>query len=393
LSFVCALAAAPALAQDDPAEHHHHQMNDAPAGWVWAVDANVFAGYNYQQRHFADFSAFESQNWGMVMATHRAGRGTVSFDWMMSLEPLTIPPGGSPQLFQTGESYNGTPLVNYQHPHDFVMSLGGNYEIMFAPVTLQVGAHAVGAATLGPTPFMHRESARDNPQAPLTHHFLDSTHISYGVLSAGISRGGVTVEASAFRGEEPDENRWNIEAPRLDSYAGRIRFDRGPWHAQFSAGHLTLPEWFEPYDVNRFTASISYEGAARGRPLLVTAAWGGNREFNGFNGNADGYLLEWDLGVARRSTLYGRTEVTDKELLGLGYHPRGFSHRHVLYKVFALTVGDVVDISRTRWGRFGIGADITFYHMPDDILVYWGGSHSYHAFLRWRPSVSMTHVH
>jgi hypothetical protein len=145
--------------------------------------------------------------------------------------------------------------------------------------------------------------------------------------------------------------------------------------------------------VNRITASISYENVVRSRPLHITAAWGGNREFNGFNGNADGYLLEWDTGITRRSSLYGRAEVADKELLGLGYHPRGFSHRHVMYKVFALTVGDVFDVSRTRFGRVGVGADATFYHMPEDILQYWGGSRSYHVFLRWRPSVAAAHVH
>lgn len=32
--------------------------------------------------------------------------------------------GGSPQTFQTGESYLGAPLINYQHPHEFVMGLG-----------------------------------------------------------------------------------------------------------------------------------------------------------------------------------------------------------------------------------------------------------------------------
>jgi hypothetical protein len=144
--------------------------------------------------------------------------------------------------------------------------------------------------------------------------------------------------------------------------------------------------------VNRITASISYDGSAGGRPLRVTAAWGGNREFNGFNGNNDGYLLEWDAAVSRRSAIYGRAEVADKEVLGLGYHPRGFSHRHVLYKVFALTAGDVFDVSRTRAGRIGIGGDVTFYHMPDDILVYWEGSHSYHVFVRWRPNVASAPV-
>jgi hypothetical protein len=393
-AIVCALASIPALAQDEHEEHHHHDAVPPSAeGWAFAADANVFFGYNKQQRQFADFSAWESQNWAMFTAGHRAGRGRLTFESMLSLEELTIPAGGSPQLFQTGESYHQNPLVNYQHPHDFVMNLGASYKVRFAPVTLSLGADVVGSPTLGPTVFMHRESARNNPQVPLTHHYMDSTHVSYGVLSGGLSRGAFTVEASAFRGAEPDENRWNIEAPHLDSYAGRIRFDRGPWHAQFSAGHLAQPEWFEPYDTNRITASVAYEGMLKDRPLRVTAAWGSNREFNGFNGNNDGYLLEWDTAMNRRWTMYGRTEVAEKELLGLGYHPRGFSHPHVFYTIFALTLGDVYDFSHTRAGRVGVGADVTFYHMPPDIRVYWQGSHSYHVFLRWRPNVATPHVH
>lgn len=174
---------------------------------------------------------------------------------------------------------------------------------------------------------MHRESARNNPQVPLSRHSMDSTHISAGVLRAGVSQGGVTVEASAFRGAEPDENRTNIERLRLDSWAARLRYDRGPWHAQVSGGHLRQPEWYEPFDQTRITASVAFSGDVRSRPLSLTASWGGSREFNGYNGNADGYLLESDLRLAHTSTVYGRAEVADKDLFGLGLHqptPKGF---------------------------------------------------------------------
>jgi len=110
---------------------------------------------------------------------------------------------------------------------------------------------------------------------------------------------------------------------------------------------MRQPEWFEPYDLTRVTASIGFEGTVRSRPLNMTLAWGGNREFNGFNGNADGYLLEWDLGVSQRSTLYGRAEVADTDLFGLGLHPKGFSHRHVFYKVGVVTAGYLRDFMGT----------------------------------------------
>ena len=380
--------------QEPPPDHHHHEMPaDGPRAWRWAADANAFVGYNDQVRHFADFRGWESQNWAMGSGERALGRGRLQLEMMLSLEPFTVPAGGSPQLFQTGESYKRTPLVNLQHQHDLLMGLGATYRFTLRTVQITGGADLVGAPTIGPTPFMHRESARDNPQVPLTHHFMDSTHISAGVLRVGVTRGSLTLETSAFRGAEPDEDRLNIERPALDSWAVRGRYDAGHWHAQLSTAHLEQPEWFEPYDQTRITASIGFEGTVGARPLTATAAWGGTREFNGFNGNADGYLLEWDLRAARRSTVYGRAEVADKDLFGLGLHPKGFSHRHVFYKVGALTAGYVFDVAANRWGRFGVGVDATVYHMPTDLDVYYGGSHSYHAFLRWRPVVQAPHVH
>ncbi len=372
---------------------HQHMMPADTEGWRWSGDANLFVGVNEQERRFADFRSWESQNWMMGAGERPLGRGHLELMGMLTLEPFTMPAAGSPQLFQTGESYRRTPLVNLQHPHDLVMGVGVSYRRPVGKATLVGGADLVGSATLGPTPFMHRASARDNPQVPLGHHVMDSTHISAGVLRAGITFGSITVEGSTFRGAEPDENRRNIERPRLDSYAGRVRVDSGPWHAQVSAGHLTQPEWYEPYDQNRITASLGYEGTVRTRPLSITAVWGGTREFNGFNGNADGYLLEWDLRAAPRSTVYGRAEVDDKELFGLGLHEKGFSHRHVLYTVGALTAGYLFDVADNRWGRVGLGADMTRYHMPTDLVQYYGGSSSYHVFVRWRPRVAIRHMH
>jgi hypothetical protein len=377
---------------------------EAAPAWTWTGDANVIAGYNYQKRQFANFSAWESQNWWMGTGARPIAAGTLTIAGMMSLEPLTVGKlvyagglnvhgGGSPQLFQTGESYQGAPLVNYQHPHDLLMGLGATYRLPTSRVTYIVGADLVGSPTLGPTPFMHRNSARDNPQAPLTHHFLDSSHVTPGVVRVGVEAGSFTFETSAFRGAEPDENRYNIERPALDSYAGRIVWRRGAWNAQVSGGRLHVPEWFEPYDQTRLTASIGFDGAVGERPLAVTLAWGENREFTPYRGVADGYLLEADYTATDRTTLYGRAEKARKEILGLGYHPRGFGHPHVFSNIDAVTLGAVRDIAVPMRGRFGIGADVTLYGMSPDMAFYYAGSRSYHAFLRWRPTASAHHTH
>ena len=377
----------------------------APAGWSWSGDANAFVGYNYQQRLFADFAAWESQNWLMGAGERALGGGRLTIQGMLSFEPFTIgklvyaggtniPAPGSPQLFQTGESFEGVPIVNYQHPHDLFMGLGATYRIRRGRVGYVAGADLVGTPTIGPTPFMHRASARNNPQAPLTHHFLDSTHITTGVLRFGVEAGPFTFDTSVFRGEEPDEDRLNIDRPRLDSWAGRVSWRRGPWHAQFSAARLHEPEWFEPYDQTRLTASIAFDGAVGDRPLAATLAWGENREFTPFRGISFGYLLETDLLLTDTTTVYSRAEKVRKQIFGLGFHPKGFGHPHVHADIDAITVGVVRDLPIPMRGRLGIGGDLTVYRMAPDMAEYYDGSRSAHVFLRWRPrATTMTHVH
>jgi uncharacterized Zn-finger protein len=156
---------------------------------------------------------------------------------------------------------------------------------------------------------------------------------------------------------------------------------------------MRQPEWFEPYDKSRITASIAFDGAIGSRPTSLTLAWGGNREFNGFNGDADGYLLEADVRATPASTVYGRVEVADKELFGQGAHPKGFSHPHVFFKVGVATLGCIRELPIPRAGRIGLGADATFYRMPELLQQFWKGSRSYHVFLRWRPATTAPHRH
>ena len=184
LLFIISLWAPASQAQDAPAAHEHHDDNSAPPGWIWVKDANVFFGYNYQNRKFTDFSAWESQNWFMLSGERALGAGRLTVSGMASLEPFTLKKLGSAQVFQTGEAYHGAPLIDYQHPHDLLMELGAAWRMEQGALSAVVEADLVGPPTLGPTPFMHRASARDNPQVPLTHHHLDATHITTGVVRA-----------------------------------------------------------------------------------------------------------------------------------------------------------------------------------------------------------------
>jgi len=168
-------------------------------------------------------------------------------------------------------------FFGYQHPHDFFMQLGGHYRVPRGDVGMHFAAYVVGPPALGPTPSMHRASARDNPTSPLVHHYTDSTHISFGVLTAGLDVHGVAIEVSSFKGEEPYEDRLNSDPPKLDSWSMHGSSRRGSRYAQFSGAHLHRPEPFELFDMTRFTASIEFDRTIGGRPVAATA----RREFDG----------------------------------------------------------------------------------------------------------------
>jgi hypothetical protein len=136
----------------------------------------------------------------------------------------------------------------------------------------------VGSPALGPTPFMHRSSAGADPLVPISHHFLDATHISHGVVTGGLYTELVQIEASLFNGREPDHDRWALDRVRLSSRSARVTLTPGPsWVIQASIGELSEPEQLHPgIDVQRSTLSASH--ATRLGPVAwsTTIAWGRN---------------------------------------------------------------------------------------------------------------------
>jgi hypothetical protein len=362
--------------------------------WQWRVEGHAFVGYNYQHRKFTDFDEWESQNWLMASAERDVSRARLRLTSMFSFEPFTLRDIGSPQVFQTGETFQRAALIDYQHPHDLIMGLGAELRIPSGPVTTIVGVAVVGPPTLGPPVFMHRASAIENPQAPLAHHHLDATHITPGVIRGGVEARGLRLEASAFRGREPDEDRLDIDVGALDSYATRLSYTRGNWYAQVSGGWLNEPEVVTPYDATRYTASVSYTRGDDNRMLAWTAAFGQNREIHG---NLEAYLFEATLRTSPQNAFYTRLESVAKDILDVGFHPVNTFHRHRQSQVAAFTVGYVRDVLQAaRVGRFGVGADITGYSVPSNLNDAYGSPVSFHVFLRYRGRAGMTaphHVH
>ncbi len=252
------------------------------------------------------------QSMAMLMADRDLGdRFHIQLRTMNSLEPL-MGARGYTNLFATGELANDRPLVDRQHPHDLFMELAAKVDYRLgngASVFLYGGP--VGEPALGLSAFMHRGSARYQPMSPITHHWFDSTHITYGVVTAGYATPAFQLEASAFKGREPDEHRWNIETPRLDSWSVRGTWTPSPfWAVQVSHGRLKEPEAQHPgEDENRSTASVQY---ARGG-LATTFAYSLKDRVPGEKLSA--FLVEATYELSARHAVFGRLEnVANDEL-------------------------------------------------------------------------------
>ncbi len=331
-----------------------------------------------------------STNWLMPMAQRQLGPGTLTLRTMLSLEPATVTHRFYPELFQQGETAYGKPIVDGQHPHDFVMELAGLYDLKLGEQSLlSFYVAPVGDPAMGPTAYPHRASASEDPVAPLGHHLEDSTHISDDAITVGLTHKIVRLEASGFHGREPDEFRWDIDSGKIDSWSTRLTVQPGRnWSGQYSFAHLTSPEALHPTDdVERMTASLMYNHPFTRGNWASTLLWGRNHSVqSGLVWN--GYLAESTLRFAERNYVWGRIENVDRtsELLLAGqFEPPNFEE-YIAGRVQAYTGGFERDVKLISHLATGMGAQVTVYSAPGPLTVVYG-SHPVGAvfFLRVRP--------
>jgi hypothetical protein len=262
------------------------------------------------------------------------------------------------------------------------------------PVTRSVGvmlyAAPSGEPALGPVAFMHRPSAMDNPTAPISHHWQDATHISFGVLSAGLFTHTLKLEGSAFNGREPDQYRFNFDPIRLDSYSGRLTFNpSASWSFTGGYGYLKSPEALNPDEsMHRVTASALY-GASLGAngQWSASAVWGANRHST-HPGLSHAVLVESEAVLDARNTLFGRAELVQKSAgdLVLDTPQYGFATDRQ-FDVGELTLGYIRDFARFGAGTLGLGAMGTLNVVPSELQTAYGSRTPLGAlvFLRVRP--------
>jgi hypothetical protein len=352
--------------------------------WMLMLHGFVFVQYDAQGGPRGD-DQFGSLNWAMLMASRDLWGGRLQARTMLSLDPATVTNRGYPLLLQSGESYQGQPLVDRQHPHDFWMELAAMYE---RPLTGKVGvsiyAAPAGEPALGPVAFMHRPSAMDNLLAPLGHHWQDATHISFGVITAGIFGHHWKLEGSVFNGREPDEERWGFDRIRLDSYSGRFtaHLDSN-WVVAAGYGFLKSPEALDPTEsTQRATASILH-GRKIGNAGQLGAAlvWGANQHAGHTTHSG---LAEAEVVWNHRHTIYGRIDFAQKsaEDLTLSTFPADRT-----FPITAFSLGLIREVLRTRGATFGIGIQGTLNAVPSALEAVYGSRTPLGGmvFLRVRP--------
>jgi hypothetical protein len=347
----------------------------------WMTMSHGFANliYDHQGGPRGDTKTFVSS---MLMMTGQrsSGESTLGLRGMVSADPL-MGKNGYPLLLQTGESGDGiNPLVHRQHAHDLFMELAATYSRRLSGNSFVFGYVGLpGEPALGPPAFMHRFSAEDNPEAPISHHWLDSTHITFGVATLGYVVDRVKIEGSVFRGREPDQLRYNIETGKLDS--GSVRLSYNPadnWALQVSYGRITSPEQLHPdTDVKRTTASVMYNRPLGSGNWQTTLAWGRNKPDDG--AATDAYLLESSLAISKTHSFFGRAERAGKNELFLPGDPLA----HETFQVTKVSLGYLYSFPATGHFSVGVGGLVSGYALPNELdSAYGSNPTSYMLFAR-----------
>lgn len=292
--------------------------------WNYMLHGSLFLRYTAQNFNHKDKKGQDSKislpNWVMGMAQRQVGKnGLLTLRAMISLDRLTDGGAGYPLLFQSGETWKGQALIDRQHPHDLISELAVGYtQRINEKMDLTVYAGYPGEPALGPTAFMHRMSAFNNPDAVLGHHWQDATHITFGVVTAGIRYGKFKLEGSSFTGREPNENRFNFDKPRFDSYSYRLLFNPSKnWALQASRGFIKSPEaGHAAQNVDRTTASIQHSGKLIGENRWVASSvvWG----YNKAQGHSEHSFLAESNVQLNKWAVYGRYEFVQKSDHELG---------------------------------------------------------------------------
>lgn len=238
--------------------------------------------------------------WMFMLDRNISTRNHLSIDVMGSPEQWTVGDKGTPQLLQTEH-------IDNMHAHDTVMALEFRDMVALSPrgkqrVTILFAPR--GEAAVGPVPFMHRESAEGNPDAPLGHSQQDGFHDASTVFGLGYHIARTTAEVTAFSGQS---NSWPFPMHHPDSYSFRVNQGIND-HVGIGASALNV---LLPEDVgashNRFlSAWLTASHLIGHHTLKFSSVWGEVRDGDKQILNS---FLEETVYQAGRNKAYGRVET------------------------------------------------------------------------------------
>lgn len=365
--------------------------------WMLMAHGDINLYYDHQGTVRGD-DQIGSANWIMFMAMRNAGGGMLRLNTMLSAEPFTVGPRGYPLLLQSGEAYQGEALHDRQHPHDLFMELSAIYE---RPIARNLGislyAAPVGEPALGPVAFMHRPSAQNDPFATIAHHWQDVTHITFGVLTAGVFTHGMKLEGSWFNGREPDGNRYDFDFRKLDSYSARFSVNPTPhWSMNASYGFLKSPEELHPEQSQRrigasIMHTVRFDRMGEWASALI---WGANQHRSPGQ-PAESFehsvVLESNLQFDDRNSVFGRVTFVQKSAEDLVVSDVPSDTR---FNLGTLMLGYVREIATFSGAELGLGFRGEISQIPATLLPTYGTRHpaGIAVFGRIRPRMTV-HAH
>ncbi len=346
---------------------------------MWMFHGSIFLRYNNQQltdKTSRSDAQFDAPNWFMTMYNRPVGKnGLLNFTGMFSLDPLTVTKKGYPLLFQTGESYKGNPLVDRQHPHDLFAGLSVGFTQRLRKKVDVFGYFGYpGEPAISAPTFMHRVYALNDPDAPLSHHWQDATHITFGVATVGIRVNDFKLELSSFNGREPDEHRYDFDPIKFDSYSWRLSFNPNKsWALQFSQAYIKSPEALHPEEnIWRYTASALYASPVTmdGKYFASAIVWGMNDI--GKDDREHSVLLEGTQQFPMQA-LYGRYEFVQKSAEELDLED-GFEFNDKIFNIHKFTFGTNRTLFNVGKIEFLAGAQASINFPPNSLQNLYGNA-------------------
>ena len=336
-------------------------------------------------------SQFGSINSGMVTAMHALAGGRLQLRAMGSADVATVGGKGYPLLLQSGETYQGQPIHDRQHPHDMIMELAAVYDRdLTSTLAWQLYVAPAGEPALGPVAFPHRFAASADPLATLGHHWQDATHVSFGVLTTGVYSRRAKIEVSVFNGREPDQVRTNLDlgGARLDSYSGRVTVNAtSALTLSASAGRIAHAEPSHDDAILRrgVLSALYYQPRADSGSRALSFTFGVNSEAHATASRSVG--VEGQVDVRGRTQFFARAEVVEKSSEDLVLADDDVRHR-----VGHISLGVIRERSIARLGRLGLGVRGTLNVVPTTLAAAYGSRHPLSAaiYVRWRaPRMAM----